>query len=204
MSRTVLAAIVLSVLVGRVPTGAVLVEKILAVVNGEVLTLQDFEDHLALRRVFQPGTEGNERQVAFERLVEQTLLRQEALRTRVIQVDDAEVTQQIEAVNQQPDQALMLEQVMRERGLSLRDVRGWIRKQLAVYAFIDRRVRLFVRVSEEQIGQYYHEHQQAIREPFTDVVREQVRRLLVEQQVNARLVDLVGELRRKASLDFPP
>jgi hypothetical protein len=191
-------------LVGRVPAGAVLVEKILAVVNGEVLTLQDFEDHLALRRVFQPGTEENDRQVAFERLVEQTLLRQEALRTRIIQVDDAAVTQQIEAVNQQPDQALMLEQMMRERGLSLRDVRAWIRKQLAAHAFIDRRVRLFARVSEEQISQYYHEHQQDIREPLTDVVREQVRRLLVEQQVNARLADLVIDLRRKANVDFPP
>jgi peptidyl-prolyl cis-trans isomerase SurA len=203
MARIVLTAIVLSVLVGRVPAGAVLVEKILAVVNGEVLTLQDFEDHLALRRVFQPGTEENDRQVAFERLVEQTLLRQEALRTRIIQVDDVAVTQQIEAVNQQPDQALMLEQMMRERGLSLRDVRAWIRKQLAAHAFIDRRVRLFARVSEEQISQYYHEHQQDIREPLTDVVREQVRRLLVEQQVNARLADLVMDLRRKANVDFP-
>jgi peptidyl-prolyl cis-trans isomerase SurA len=204
MSRTALAAMVLSMLVGGGPTGAVLVDKILAVVNSDVLTLLDFEDHLALRRVFQPGGGEPDRTVAFAHFVEQTLLRQEARRTRIVQVDDAEVTQQIQTVQQQPDQALELEQVMRDRGLSLRDVHAWLRKQLTARAFIDRRVRLFVRVSEDQISQYYYQHQQDIGEPLTDAVREQIRRLLVEQQVNARLVDLVGDLRRKASLDFPP
>jgi parvulin-like peptidyl-prolyl isomerase len=204
MSCTTLAAVMLCVLVAGSPAGAVLVDKILAVVNNEVLTLQDFEDHLALRRVFQPGGGELDRSIAFERFVEQTLLRQEALRTRIVQVDDAEVSQQIQAVQQQPDRALELERVMRERGLSLRDMHTWLRKQLTTRAFIDRRVRLFVRVSEDQIRQYYQQHQQNIGEPLTDTVREQIRRLLVEQQVNARLVDLVGDLRRKASLDFPP
>jgi hypothetical protein len=83
-------------------------------------------------------------------------------------------------------------------------VRTWLRKQLTVRTFIDRRVRLFVRVSEDQIRQYYQQHQQDIGEPLTEPVREQIRRLLVEQQVNARLLDVVGDLRRKASLDFPP
>jgi hypothetical protein len=51
-------------LVGAMPTAAVLLDKILAVVNGEVLTLQDFEDHLALRRVWQTGTATIDRQQA--------------------------------------------------------------------------------------------------------------------------------------------
>jgi hypothetical protein len=42
-------------LVGGGTAGAVLVDKMVAAVNSEALTLQDFEDHLALRRVFQPG-----------------------------------------------------------------------------------------------------------------------------------------------------
>jgi peptidyl-prolyl cis-trans isomerase SurA len=191
-------------LVGGGTTGAVLVDKIVAVVNSEVLTLQDFEDHLALRRVFQPGEGALDRMVAFERFVDEALLQQEALRTRSVQVDDAEVTQQLQTVQQQPERALELEQVTRQRGLSLRDVHTWLRRQLTTHAFIDRRIRLFVRVSEDQIRQYYQQHQQNMREPLTDAVREQIRRLLVEQQVNAQLADVVGDLRRRANLDFPP
>jgi peptidyl-prolyl cis-trans isomerase SurA len=191
-------------LVGGGTTGAVLVDKIVAVVNSEVLTLQDFEDHLALRRVFQPGEGALDRMVAFERFVDEALLQQEALRTRSVQVDDAEVTQQLQTVQQQPERALELEQVTRQRGLSLRDVHTWLRRQLTTHAFIDRRIRLFVRVSEDQIRQYYQQHQQNMREPLTDAVREQIRRLLVEQQVNAQLADVVGDLRRRANLDLPP
>jgi hypothetical protein len=44
----------------------------------------------------------------------------------------------------------------------------------------------------------------AIAEPLGDAIREQIRRVLLEQQVNARLDPLVKELRRKANLQFPP
>jgi hypothetical protein len=53
------------------------------------------------------------------------------------------------------------------------------------------------------VGRDYHKHQQAIGAPFADAVREQIRGLLVEQQVNKRLETLVKDRHRKASLDFP-
>jgi len=191
-------------LLSGAPVETVLLDKILAVANGEVLTLQDFEDHLALRRVFQPGAVEVDRDGAFQRFVDQTLIRQEALRTRIVEVEDAEVTQQLHALEQQPARREELAKLIQERGLSLNQVRTWLRQQLMVQAFIDRRIRLFVRVSDGQINQYYQHHQQAIGEPFSDAVREQIRRLLIEQQVNVRLTDVVEELRRKANLDFPP
>jgi peptidyl-prolyl cis-trans isomerase SurA len=77
------------------PVAAVLVDKILAVVNGELLTLQDFEDHLALSRVYQPDGVDVDRQQAFQRFIDQALLRQEALRTRIVQVDEMEVSRHL-------------------------------------------------------------------------------------------------------------
>ena len=182
----------------------VLVDKILAVANGEVLTLQDFEDHLALRKIFQPGAAEVDRDRAFQRFVDQTLIRQEALRTRIVEVDEAEVSQQLQALEQYPARREEFAHVMQERGLSLRQVRTWLRQQLIVQAFIDRRIRLFVRVADGQINQYYQQHQQAIGEPLSDAVREQIRRLLIEQQVNMRLTDVVECVRRNGNLDFPP
>jgi len=107
-------------------------------------------------------------------------------------------------LEQQPARREELAKLIQERGLSLNQVRTWLRQQLMVQAFIDRRIRLFVRVSDGQINQYYQQHQQAIGAPFSDAVREQIRRLLIEQQVNMRLTDVVEELRRKGNLDFPP
>lgn len=193
-----------NVLGGAMPAAAVLVDKIVAVVNGEVLTLQDFEDHIALHEVFQPHVADINRQEAFQRFIDQTLIRQEALRTRVVAIDQEEITQHLHAMMEQPGRQARLAQVVQTRSLTMRQVRSWVRQQLIVETFIERRIRLFVRVSDTQIGEYYRQHRQAIGEPFSDIVREQIRRLLLVQQVNARVNELVEELRRKASLDFPP
>jgi peptidyl-prolyl cis-trans isomerase SurA len=186
------------------PAGAVLVDKILAVVNGEILTLQDFEDHLALSKIYRPDAAEVDRQQAFQRFVDQALLRQEAVRTRIVQVDEAQVSQQWRELEQQPERREALLRAMQTRELSRHEIRTWLRNQLTVHAFIDRRVRLFVRVSESQIVQYYQDHRQAVGEPFTDAVREQIHRLLTERQINARLAELLDGLRRKGNLDFPP
>jgi len=195
--------IVCGILVSGRPAGAVLVEKILAVVNGEILTWQDFEDHLALSELYQPHA-ALDRQEAFQRFVDQALLRHEALRTRIVQVDEAEVSQYLRELDRQPERGKGLVGVMQERGLSRQDVRAWLRHQLLVDAFIDRRVRLFIHVPESQIVQYYQDNHAAIGEPLNDAVREQIRRLLTERQVNVRLAELIEALRKKGNLDFPP
>jgi hypothetical protein len=64
-------------------------------------------------------------------------------------------------------------------------VRTRLRKQLTVRAYIERRVRLFVHMSEDEIRQSYQQHRWDSAEPFTEAVQGQIRRLLVEQQVNA-------------------
>jgi hypothetical protein len=95
--------IICGVLAWSSPASAVLVEKILAVVSGEILTLQDFEDHLALRKVSQTDAVEVDRQQAFQRFVDQALLRQEALRTRLIQISEDGVGQRLRELGQQPD-----------------------------------------------------------------------------------------------------
>ena len=107
-------------------------------------------------------------------------------------------------LGQQPDRGQELGRVMQERGLSQHDVRTWIRHQLIVRDFIDRRVRLFIRIPKNQIVQYYQDHQQTIGEPVDQAIREQIGRLLAERQVNVRLTELLGELCKKGNLDFPP
>jgi hypothetical protein len=186
------------------PVEARLVDKMLAVVNGEMLTFQDFDDYLALSRISQLGGEDIDRQHAFQRFVEHALLRQEALRTRISRVDEAAVSQHLSELDQQPERREKLVRVMQERGLSQPDVRSWLCHQLIVRAFIDRLVLLFVLVTESQIVQYYQGHQEIIGVPLGEAVRDQIRRLLTDRQVNIRLTELIEQLRKKGILEFPP
>lgn len=202
--------IMVLVLAAGVSAEAVLLDKIVAVVNTAVFTLSDFEDHLVLSQLFQPDTLAaaqlapQDREQAFQRFIDQALLREEALRTKIGEMEESKVAQRLHTLERQfgGNEAFM--QVLGERGLSPTHARTWLRHQLIVRAFIDRRVRLFVRVSEGEITQYYQQHEQTIAQPLDDRVREQIRRILVEQQVNTRTSELVRELRRKANLLFPP
>jgi hypothetical protein len=45
--------------------------------------------------------------------------------------------------------------IMHERGISRGEACTWMRHQLIVCTFIDRRVQLFVRLTDAQIVQYY-------------------------------------------------
>ena len=53
--------------------GAVVMDKILAVVNGEILTMQGFNDHLILRGMYQPDEIEVDRRQALQRLVDHNL-----------------------------------------------------------------------------------------------------------------------------------
>ena len=150
------------------------------------------------------GSAEVDRQQALQRFVDQALLRQEALRTRIVQVDEGEVNQHLRDLEQPSGRGEALERVLQDRGISRRSVRTWLHDQLIVRAFIDRRIRLFVRIPEQQIERYYQDNQQAVGEPLTDAVREQIRCLLAARQADARLAELIEELRRKATLEFPP
>jgi hypothetical protein len=79
------------------------------------------------------------------------LLRQEALWTRIARVDEAEGNQHLKQARATASAMEKLVRVMQGYGLSQPDVRTWLRHQLTVRTFIERRMRLFVHVTENQI-----------------------------------------------------
>jgi hypothetical protein len=83
-------------------------------------------------------------------------------------------------------------------------VRIWLRRQPIVRAFIDRRVRLSVRITESQIVQHYQDYRQMVKVPLDEAVREQIRRFLTESRVDVRLPELIEELCKKGNIELPP
>jgi hypothetical protein len=71
-------------------------------------------------------------------------------------------------------------------------VHTWLGHQFTVRAVVERRVRLFVRVTESQLVQRYQNHQRLKRligAPLDNALREHIRRLFTERQVDVRLTE---------------
>lgn len=71
-------------------------------------------------------------------------------------------------------------------------------------AFVDRRVRLFSRITDSQIIQYHPNQEQMIKVLLKEGSREQIRRALTDREVKVRLTETIEELCRERDVEAPP
>lgn len=148
-----------------VSAGRVVIDKVVALVNEEVITLSQLqqEGKPLIRRIAEELTgsaresqlQTTQRQV-LDALILRRLQLQEAVKERVT-VEEAEVTKTIEEIKQQngfkSDGELVA--ALAQEHLTLEEFKTKIREQLIVERLLIRKVRTAVVVSEEEILQHY-------------------------------------------------
>ncbi len=164
--------------------GAVTIERVVAVVNEEVITLSEVQEEgrAAAARLASAGEDPSlpdptapERRV-LEQLIERRLLLQEVSREGV-RVEATEVTAAVEdlkARNGLPDEAA-LEAALRGERLTLPQFRRRLQDQLAIGRLLARKVRGSVILTDAELETYYRTHPQE----FTQTGQVQLRHLLV-------------------------
>ena len=166
------------------PAGAVVVDGIAAVVNGEIVTLLEMEKAgqaaLAerLRMVPAAAQEQVRREVLRPVLDQLVLERLQAQRARElgIQVSEQEIDAAIAGIREENRLSEeLLERLLRERGVSREDYRREIRSQIRLSKLVRQEIGARIALSDEEIAAYYDEHRQEWRRPE----RIRIRHLLV-------------------------
>ena len=166
------------------PAGAVAVDGIAAVVNGDIITLLELER--AARMVLDPrlrdappaGQEQKRRQALLPVLDQLILERLQAQRARQlgIQVSEQELDAAIAGVREENHLSEeMLERLLREREMTLADYRNELRGQLLLQKLVRQEIGSRTTVSDAEIEAYFTEHVGEWRRPE----RIRVRHLLV-------------------------
>jgi peptidyl-prolyl cis-trans isomerase SurA len=162
LSVTAVAAAV--VLALAAPARAELVDRIAAVVNGDIIALSEVEaraapelDAVALER--DPKKRGELRQQALKRtldvLVGERLLEAEA-KEMGVEVTDAEVQASIDDVQRNNNMTLeQFEQVLSREGYSLQSYKDYMKKHVARAKLVRFKVQNQVKVSEEDLKAEY-------------------------------------------------
>lgn len=154
------------------PAGSVPIERVVAVVNEEIITLTELmeERRAAVARLQSVGepafrsTPGPQERQVLEELIERRLLLQEAAREGV-RVEAAEVKAAIEDLktqNKLADEAALEEALSRE-GLTLSQFRRRLQDQLAINKLLTRKVRGSIILTDEELEAYYRAHPQEFR-----------------------------------------
>lgn len=183
--------------------GTEIVDRILAVVSGQIITLSDV--NAALRFGLVPADVATDPvAAALQRLIDRRLLLEEAERYAPAEPSPSDVAAAVAAVQAKFPDALAFERALGQTAMSRETLERFLRDSLRFDAYLEGRLASAAPPSEDELVRYYREHPDeftsggALR-PFGDV-RDQVLARAATVRREAFLRDWVAGLRRRASV----
>ena len=187
-----------------------LVDRIVAIIDQDVITLSEARQSLELRLAAagtspEPGDDDDhDLSAEVERLIEVRLVSREVDRFSDEVVPQAMVNQALAAVRATfPTEQAFLD-TLSEQGFSELELRAQLRSQLATHRYLERRFRALTYVTDEEVEAYYRD--ELVPElngqtppPLAEVAA-LIRANLEERKFNQRVDDWIDELKSRARI----
>jgi hypothetical protein len=181
--------------------GAEVLDRVLAVVSGDLILLSDVRAARAFGFITVEGD--NPEGQALARLIDRSLILAEVERFAPPEPEAAAVDRGVAAVRQRFSSQEAFAAALAQSGIEDRHLREYVRQDLRMNAYLDQRFTS-VPPPEEEIGRYYREHpdlytRNGVLMPF-EAARPQIVQLLTAQGRRTLVNDWVAGLRRRADL----
>ncbi len=170
------------------------IDRLMAVVDGDVITLGDVKPERAIRRFFGDEAPSDD-QAMLDEVIEDFLIRNQVDQIPGIQIKSEEV------------EAYSL-QLGDPGDLSAELVAVAVRQRIKLARYVDLRFRQFIRVSDPEIEEYYREvflpeteSSGVASVPPLDSVREAVRTNVIEEKVNREIRLWLNSLIRRSDIE---
>lgn len=206
--RTAMATLLVALVASVAPAGRQMIDRILAVVAGEPITLSDVQAATQLGLVPEPAEAGDRQQAVLNALIDRQLQLIEVNRYLPPEPPATEVDARLAQVRARfPDQA-SFETVLQQTGVSHAQLRARVRDTLRIEGYLQQRFGASSQPGEEELLRYYRAHEaeftkSGVLQPFA-AVRDEVRRRLVEERAESLVRDWVAGLRRRGDVTVLP
>jgi hypothetical protein len=191
--------------------GAEEVDRLLAAVNGKVITAGDLKlagNLNALLLLGQgPGTRTSEDELA--RLIDLELLRQELENFKIAPADEKSIQQRLDDLIQAYAEIGGLRTLLNRLGLQQAELEDYLRLQTSILRFVDLRFRPFAPDPDSnEIEGYYRDvlipklKDGGAPVPPLQEVSDSIATIVKEQKVNAALDQWVKDVRRHSRIEF--
>ena len=199
-----LALIALAVMMASTVMRAQLIDRVMAVVAGELITLSDVTAALRFGLVPEPPAGQDRLQSALSILIERQLQLTEVNRYLPPEPAAALVDERLAAVRGRFPAQADLDTALAETGLTLAQLRDRVRDDLRIQSYLDQRFGGGLQPTEEDLVRYYRNHEAAftragVLRPFGEV-REEVRSQLLAERRVTLVRDWLDGLRRRADV----
>jgi hypothetical protein len=188
----------------------VIIDRIAIIVGNSIIKDSDIErdiratDFLNGRPV---NLSASNRKAAADRLIDQALIRREIRIGDYPRATYQEADQQLEKLEKQRFKSQAgFERALDRYGLSVLDLRTEFRWQLTVLRFIDQRFKPAVLVTDQQVNDYYRQHEAALRREHPgqsqDNLKDAARDIITGEQVNRLFFDWLKQQRQDAKIQY--
>ncbi|MBI4476349.1 MAG: hypothetical protein HY654_04195 [Acidobacteria bacterium] len=189
------------------PVGAgaqeVLLDRVLAIVSGEVITLSDVRAATAFQLVTPAAAGGDPVARVVARLIERQLILNEANRYAAPDPASAAIERGLADVRQRVSAGQAVEATLAGTGMTAARLRDFIRDDLRIDNYLDQRFGGAAQPTEEEVAAYYRAHQaQFDREGLAtfEQASPAARSRLREERREALVADWLERLRRRADI----
>ncbi|MGA3343370.1 MAG: peptidylprolyl isomerase [Terracidiphilus sp.] len=198
--------------------GAVVLDRVVAVVNNQAILASDVDDEMRLT-VLDPGRGGLASltpKLALEQLISRALIQQQIHQEdeQAAEPSQAEVDARVGEIRKELPACVRLNCASDEgwkaflaaHGLTEERVEAYLRYRLQILRFIEQRFRQGIRIAPDEIETYYKQTllpQYAAGEaiPALDKVSQRIQEILLERQVNVLFDDWLKNLRKQGDVE---
>ncbi len=187
------------------------VDQVAALVEGEVITLSEVQQ-LVHYKGWQISEKPVERRnlylTVLDQIIDQKLISREAQQTPGIQISQDDVDQQLQAYRRRFSSQDQFQEQLESMEMTESALRDLIRRELTVWRFVQTRFEPFTIVMPPQIQEYYDEilvpelAQTNAPLPALELVREQIREILILEKTNQEMDRWVKNMRDKAQVNI--
>jgi parvulin-like peptidyl-prolyl isomerase len=148
-------------------------EKIVAIVNNEVITQNDLNSFINFMRVqLSKEYKGKELETKIQsmkldllnKLIEDRLILQEAKKNK-IQIDENRIKARIEEIRSHYTSDMIFQADLKKQGLNQADVEMKIREQLLMYIIVEQKVHSKIVIKPEEVTNFYNENTKEFASP---------------------------------------
>jgi hypothetical protein len=190
------------------PNGPKLRDRVLAVVDEDPILQSDLDRVIALGLAqSRPGEDPTAfRRRTLNQLIEERLRFHEMDRFGFEQVPVEDVDAHVAEIRARFKDEAAFQKALRDQGMTVKDLRQVVARQLMVLTYVDEQLGPRVFVSLDDINNYYRTvltpqlQKQGQPVPPVEDVRDQIRTVLREQRLNEAIGKWTEELRRKADV----
>ncbi len=185
---------------------AELIDRIVAAVNNQVITLSDLRQAVLFNEAMggvSPDKKGLESET-LQGLINKRLLLHEARRLSFTEVTEQDINAEVDKVRTRLGSDKAFQDFLQRLQMTPEQLGRMLGERLLVERFVEKKVGLFVRVSREEARKYFDSHPEEFKGKRLQEVSRQIIALLSEQKTGQQITQYLAELRSKADIRINP